>query len=363
MIRWHPNYRLVKWLLAVGLLAAVLVLTACECGTTPPTTTTTPTTEYPPIPQQELLIEYALELINEDRIANGLDTVTLGSNSAAQYHAEEMLAEDYSAHWGIDGMKPYMRYTLAGGFNYDAENVFITRTIWLDGKDPSYQIDPIEVLEDAEESLMNSSVHRRNILNKWHKKVNLGIAFDHERLTLVQQFEGDYITFNESPVFSGSSLTFSGKTITGSTFDQIQIWYDPLPHSLTLGQLGRTSAYWYGTPAAFIRPPPSPGSDYPTSETFFSWAIDVDPYSIPADTPPPTYNPSGIPTVSPPLVGAATVKWIDAKHWDVSGTAFNIDVDLNEIISKYGKGVYTVVIWAKIGNEPAVISNYSIFIE
>ncbi len=36
MIRWHPNYRLVKWLLAVGLLATVLVLTACECGTTTP---------------------------------------------------------------------------------------------------------------------------------------------------------------------------------------------------------------------------------------------------------------------------------------------------------------------------------------
>ncbi len=36
MIRWQLNYHLTKWLLVVGLLATVLILIACERGTTPP---------------------------------------------------------------------------------------------------------------------------------------------------------------------------------------------------------------------------------------------------------------------------------------------------------------------------------------
>ena len=50
-----------------------------------------------------------LTLINRDREANGLAPVILGTNTAAQSHAEEELANGYISHWGMDGMKPYMR--------------------------------------------------------------------------------------------------------------------------------------------------------------------------------------------------------------------------------------------------------------
>lgn len=40
MIRRHLNYSFVKWLLVVGLLSTVLILSACKLGTTPPVTTT-----------------------------------------------------------------------------------------------------------------------------------------------------------------------------------------------------------------------------------------------------------------------------------------------------------------------------------
>ena len=35
-----------------------------------------------------------------------------------------MTANCTRGHWGTDGMKPYMRYTLAGGEQYSSENVF-----------------------------------------------------------------------------------------------------------------------------------------------------------------------------------------------------------------------------------------------
>ena len=40
-----------------------------------------------------------------------MSPVVLGSNPAAQMHAEDMLAYDYIGHWWADGRKPYIVYT------------------------------------------------------------------------------------------------------------------------------------------------------------------------------------------------------------------------------------------------------------
>ena len=64
-----------------------------------------------------------LQLINEERVRAGVAPVVLGDNIAAQLHAESALENCFSSHWGIDGLKPYMRYSLAGGYQSNAENV------------------------------------------------------------------------------------------------------------------------------------------------------------------------------------------------------------------------------------------------
>ena len=65
---------------------------------------------------------YMLELINAERVQAGLNPVVLGDNVAAQLHAEASLKNCFSSHWGIDGLKPYMRYSLAGGYQSNGEN-------------------------------------------------------------------------------------------------------------------------------------------------------------------------------------------------------------------------------------------------
>jgi len=292
----------------------------------PPVTPTSPSTPVqPPVYEHEELVAYALELINRDREANGLGPVTLGSNTAAQKHAEERLANRYGSHWGMDGLKPYMRYTLAGGENYEAENGFFTETIWYGGRDPSYRRDPKEMLEQAQESLMTSPGHRKNILDKWHKKVNLGIAYDNERLDLVQQFEGDYINFSKLPSISGNILSMTGKVTIG-TIENVTLHYDPLPEPLSPEQLNSPPydyAYGLGEKVGFIVSPLPPNYYY----------ID--------------------------LPSSAVV----ANAWDVeSAGSFMIEVNTSQILEK-GEGVYTVVIWIEIDDEFIAISNYSLFIE
>ncbi len=53
--------------------------------------------------------------------------------------------------------------------------------------------------------------HRDIIINPWHKKVSIGIAYDEDSVALVQQFEGDYVEYYQPPEITGNMLTLSGK--------------------------------------------------------------------------------------------------------------------------------------------------------
>jgi hypothetical protein len=57
------------------------------------------------------LQNYALQLINQDRVQAGLVPVQLSSNQAAQAQAKDVLNTRQISHWMTDGEKPYMTYT------------------------------------------------------------------------------------------------------------------------------------------------------------------------------------------------------------------------------------------------------------
>ena len=304
--------------------------------TTEPTTESEPTDNPEPTPTlpedvkapfhkyQELAL-FALELINRDRVANGLNPVVLGSNIASQNHAEERLTNEYSSHWGMDGLKPYMRYTLAGGVNNEGENVLGTGKLGSGGGAPSNMRDPKEMLEQGQEKLMDSPGHRANILNKWHKKVNLGIAYDNESLHLVQQFEGDYIAFSEFPSISSNIFSMISNVTIGN-IKKITLYYDPLPQPLSLEQLNAPpydSPYSLGEEKGNILPPLPPGSYYTN--------------------------------LSP--------KDVVAMIWEIRpDSSFTVEADISPILEE-GNGVYTVVVWVETGGEFVGISNYSIFVQ
>ena len=87
-----------------------------------PAVTHTPTDIPPPHLRHIYEKRYMLELINAERKKAGVPPVELGDNIAAQLHAESALDNCFSSHWGIDGLKPYMRYSLAGGYQSNGEN-------------------------------------------------------------------------------------------------------------------------------------------------------------------------------------------------------------------------------------------------
>ena len=180
-------------------------------------------------------MNYVLGLVNKDRQTAGLSPVVLNFNAAAQQHAQDMLDNHYVAHWGTDGLKPYMRYTVAGGLNYEGENSdgYTTSAPSIDVKG---QIQKME--NDMMAEIAPNDNHRVNILNKWHKKVNIGVAYNNNSVYLVQQFEGDYVEYFQPPTINGNVLSFSGRfNQPGMIPSYVAINYDPLPQPIPGSQL------------------------------------------------------------------------------------------------------------------------------
>ena len=318
--------------------------------------------------------QYMLELINAERKKAGVPPVELGDNNAAQLHAESSLENCFSSHWGMDGLKPYMRYSLAGGYQSNGENgsgsdYCITAS---DGYAANRSAE--QEIDQAMAGLMSSPGHRRGILSKWYKKVNIGLAWDKYNFQIYQHFEGDYIEYDQLPTIENGRLSFSGVTKNGVQFSEkkdlgVQIYYDPPPHELTIGQLSRTYCYDNGLPVAALRQPLEQGWRYNQTAYTRTYKPCLDPRSVPADAPP-AQSPDEAHDLWEEAYNASKnreeqtihVPWITASEWTANGERFSVTANINEVLKEHRRGgVYTVVVWGDIDGERAVISEYSIF--
>ena len=316
---------------------------------------------------------YMLELINAERANAGLNPVILGDNIAAQLHAEIALANCFSSHWGIDGLKPYMRYSLAGGYQSNGENVS-GLDYCIEASDGYAAEGSLKTrVDEAMAGWMNSAGHRRNILRKWHQKVNIGIAYDRYNTTMIQHFEGDYVAYDSMPSISNDILSLSGTTKNGVTFREpgdlgVQIFYDPPPHELAVGQVARTYCYDNGRQLAALREPLTGGYYWTTDAFTYTYKPCPNPNDVPADTPAPgsadeahqvwqqAYNAS-----QSRVAQTITLPWITASEWTASGASFAVRANISDLLRQRGSGVYSVTVWGTIDGVRAVISEYSIF--
>ncbi len=307
-----------------------------------------------------------LDMINAERDRAGLEPVAPGSNGAAQAHAENMLAGCSSSHWGLDGLKPYMRHTLAGGDQYNAENIFGLN--YCVGE--SYMLEsPAATVPDAMNGLMQSPGHRSNILDPHHATVNIGIASDWRNDIIVQHFEyEDALSFEAEPAIDENGvLSFAAAVTAQIQFgDSMSLTYDPAPHSLTQGQVARTYCYTYGAAVSLIVAPPEPGWRYDGFGTTYGSSTCPDPYEIPRDVPAPESPQEALrlqeSAKDSSLEGTAELKVpiIVAEEWGgFENGRFDLRADVGDLADL--PGVYTVTLYKKDGQVEVPITSYSIF--
>jgi len=271
-------------------------------STSPSVPNTTPPNILPETISHEELVDYALSLINSDRQSKGLQNVTLSNIDSGQRHAEDMLENHFFSHWDTSGYKPYMRYTLAEGKGAVSENI-ATMFWYSDIKEDLKELEWSMMYDDAEWNWG----HRDNILDPFHNKVSIGVAYDSNDLYLVQDFEDDYISWSALSV-SYSKVTMRGTiTESGSSISQVQIHYDNVA-------------------------------------TLTSWQLENSPYNGSYDVG--TYV--GL-VVSEGWEATEGIT-ITATTWSQSGSNFDMVFDLSPAFAKYGKGVYTLYLWTDSDN-------------
>ena len=351
--------------------------TIAPTATAEPTSTPVPTPIPPPNLRHIDKKGYMLSLINQERRAAGVPPVVLGDNHAAQLHAESALANCFGGHWGIDGLKPDMRYSIAGGYQANSENAFGLSYCIRPSDGLKELPDAYRAIQGVMNRFMNSPGHRENILYRWHKKVNIGLAWNVYKISVVQQFEGDYVEYTALPELRGSVLSFEGRVKNGAQFGQgdffsVKIGYDPPPHPLARGQLASTNCYSPADPVAYLRSPPPHGRYYLEDTATITRGQCPDPYDVPHDAPAPSSYDEAVSFFEaanqvqqalPPR--AFVAPYITASTWEVSDGTFSIAANLSEVIDEYGPGVYTVALWGRLGEPPnekaEIISEYSIF--
>ena len=313
-----------------------------------------------------------LDLINETRASAGLLPVALGGNPAAQGHAEASLAGRFNSHWDLDGRKPGMRYSLAGGYQRNQENVYRLRC------HGGCNFDLKASIRKAMKRWMRSPGHRKEILDTTHKILNIGLAWRNDPLRgeyvfhAVQQFEGDYVEYSALPAIdSDGRLSMVGSLRNGATLNEgsdlsIQVYYDPTSHPVTLGQLQRVYGVSVGLYVAKLRRPLPEGRFY-TSET---GTVDNEqrqaPHDIPANAPSATSweEENWLDEIARSVgtqKSVSTRHRVTADRWDTSSAEFDVEADFSDVLAEYRSGIYEVVVRALLNDEVAVVSEYSIF--
>ena len=298
--------------------------------------------------QRHIELKYLmLDLINEARAEAGAPAVSLGTNGAAQLHAEQMVAGCFHGHWGLDGMKPYMRYSLLGGYQANAENAFASY-FSVAGTDPCAVIastslpDLERLVREAMEGWIDSPGHRRNLLNPYHRLVNIGIAWrgaEYYIFRAVQHFEGDYVRLSQLPSIIDGTLSLSGRIVNGGALEEgLYVRYDLPPRRHQRAVLNATSSYCGGYPIAAVFPN--------TRWTGRS--------SSPTCAEPGASGPRG----DGSLIELPT---IGAEQWESNGSEFAIRADLSTILHDRGAGVYTISLSGEIDGARTTLLEYAIF--
>lgn len=231
-----------------------------------------------------------LEMINEERAVEKVRPLEVDelATQVATKHAIEMAREEFASHWGRDGLKPYHRYSFAGGTHATQENVSAADSTW------SMKVDQLK--QDAAylhvrlyQEKPPYDGHRRTILAPQHTHVGIGLAVEQLRLRLVELFVAKHVEVApmSREAKPGDEIRLRGKILTRDhELNNLEVFYEPLPKAPELSWLRQTRAYALPQESRVLRPrllPPlmyadkrpgtvnvSPGGGFNSPITLFS---------------------------------------------------------------------------------------------
>jgi uncharacterized protein YkwD len=174
-----------------------------------------------------------LNLVNEEREDGGLGILKLDelACNVAQKHATEMAEYDFLSHWGRDGLKPYHRYSFAGGTDATAENdsaADYSDTIYSD----ELPFAVIRMHKAMFREVAPNDGHRQTILTPQHTHVGFGMAWRGLHIRLCELYVARYVTIDQVPAVKRplSRFVFSGGLLDPKySLEGVDVFYEPPP--------------------------------------------------------------------------------------------------------------------------------------
>ena len=328
---------------------------------------------FPGIPDDKLaLSSRMLEKINLWRTNANAPCLMLGDSPVPQLQAAFCLDTGVPSFWNSEGLKPYVRYSLAGGVQAH-EEAFYHETLH---SEPSV-LDLEALLDRAVSALAEDHSFGNPMLSPWVRKASIALVWNAERFFAFLLFEGDYVQYVSYPRLSAGKLELSGRTRNGMTFSNPEdlsasLWYDPPPYAPTLNQLVRVWVSDRGTIVGALRRPLHDNRYWQEDAGSFDLARYGNPESFPRDAPMPSdalellammdRAKQSDRQVQPTLV---SFPYVTCSQWDIGSDYFTVSADLSQILREWGHGIYTLRLASRPGpqKEPVNFSTFSILHE
>lgn len=220
-----------------------------------------------------------LDLVNIERSLAGRSKLELDEFACrvANQHALDMVKGDFLSHWGSDGLKPYQRYSLAGGTDAIQENVSEANNI------PSVTTKAVNAeLRERHTSMHGETPpndgHRRVILSPENTHVGFGIALNGHNLRLAEIYGARYLELNsvarQAPRKATVNLT--GHLLNKKHFlYEVDVCYELPPNPPDAEWLRAARSYSWPDECRMLRPKSYDGSIYPDGSVGdYEWSSD-----------------------------------------------------------------------------------------
>jgi len=174
-----------------------------------------------------------LKQVNSERQAEGLSELALDelASRVAGEHAADMSKNEYIGHWGSDGLKPYQRFSFAGGIDGIRENVSAAYNI--------AGLSPLRVFSDLRDMHARmlaekppNDGHRQSILTSQNTHVGFGVALKGRDLRLTELYLARYLQlkpFTQTAKLK-ATITLSGKLLSPKyALHEVDVYYEALP--------------------------------------------------------------------------------------------------------------------------------------
>jgi uncharacterized protein YkwD len=190
-----------------------------------------------------------LRRINSDRRATGAPPLEydLLAGKVGDSFCADAAAGNFSGHWDRAGRPPYLRWALAGGIDFTAENVGSVSRV---GGGDIQEGEIGALLLFSHEQMMAERPpddgHRRVILDPKWTHVGIGVAWAGGEFRMTEEFVrrvAEWIELPAGPLPAGSSATLRAKLPKGWSVGVIEVNFEPHPLPLTRKEVLRRGSY------------------------------------------------------------------------------------------------------------------------